>query len=363
MIECIKCGQFWESTATNLILAQGMCPGPKLYGVQQHERPWIIPAKRGPIWWGKHKLHTSHRAAWYRGVLFCTGCGHFSLNGNSLRGLGKRCYNNPAGRYCQMTIKLIRHGTKRAGFSDWPEYDNIPGKGEPMIANIAYQDTAWDNGPPPRTYNTGKTLTGEKVAEKIRDLRIRRNLTGKTSLPRLRCKTSPKQIEAEQVDFEEEVARFKRDIAKDIQHLEQQAYKEPAWITKILDKEKQQESQQARQRPSSSSSSWEQPMSDTQAVEISNFIMTTAEEQAFFAGDDCAMSSQDNNTSDAQIESEEAPPSWEQHWELETQQPATQVADSFDWEAWLAEISELPVQGYRPFDDLLKSPHYMQAPD
>ena len=103
-------------------------------------------------------------------------------------------------------------------------------------------------------------------------------------------------------------------------------------------------------------------MSDTQAVEISNFIMTTAEEQAFFAGEDCAISSQDNHTSDAQIESEEAP-SWEQHWELETQQPATQVADSFDWEAWLAEINELPVQGYKPFDDLLKSPHSTQAPD
>ena len=61
--------------------------------------------------------------------------------------------------------------------------------------------------------------------------------------------------------------------------------------------------------------------------------------------------------------SEEAPPSWEQHWEMETQQPATQVVDGFDWEAWLDEIKELPVQGYRPFDDLLKSPHYMQAPN
>ena len=120
MIECIKCGQFWESTATNLILAQGMCPGPKIYGDQQYkkERPWIIPAKRGPIWWGKHKLHKTHKAAWYRGVLYCSGCGHFSLKGQSLRGLGQPCFNNPAGRYCQMTMKLIKHGTKRAGFSD-----------------------------------------------------------------------------------------------------------------------------------------------------------------------------------------------------------------------------------------------------
>ena len=57
--------------------------------------------------------------------------------------------------------------------------------------------------------------------------------------------------------------------------------------------------------------------------------------------------------------SEEAPPSWEQHWETDTQQPATQVEDSFDWEAWLDEIKELPAQGYKPFEDLLKSPRYM----
>ena len=315
MIECIKCGQFWESTATNLILAQGMCPGPKIYGDPQYkrERPWILPAKRGNIWWGKHKLHKSHRAAWYRGVLFCSGCGHFSLKGQSLRGLGKPCHNNPAGRYCQMTMKLIKHGTKRAGFSDWPEYDNIPGKGEPHIARYAYQDTTWENGPPPKTYNTSKTVTGAKVAEKIRDLRRRRSLTGKTSLPRLSRKTNPKQIEAEQVDFEEEVARYKRDIAKDIQQLKQQAYKEPAWITKIVDRDRKQD-QQSGPRPSASSSSWEQPISDTQAVELSNFLLTSEEEQAFFNGDGDAMDSLSGQQADQREtsqESEEAPPSWE----------------------------------------------------
>ena len=128
MIECTTCGQFWEPTATKLILAQGMYPGPRLYGKIQHERPWMIPSKRGPIWWGKHRLHKSHKAAWYRGVLYCSGCGHFSLKGNSLRGLAQRCHVNPGGRYCQMTMKLIKDSTKRAGFSDWPTYDNRPGK-------------------------------------------------------------------------------------------------------------------------------------------------------------------------------------------------------------------------------------------
>ena len=155
-------------------------------------------------------------------------------------------------------------------------------------------------------------------------------------MPRLRSKTSPKQVEAEQVGFEEEVARYKRDIARDIQQLKQQAYKEPAWITKILDRDEKND-KQARQTPSSSSSRWEQPITDTQAVEISKFIMTSAEEQAFFDGEGCDTSSQ-NQSSEANQDSEEAP-SWERYWNLGRQDPQqqdTQVVDSFDWEAWLA---------------------------
>ena len=157
-------------------------------------------------------------------------------------------------------------------------------------------------------------MTGQKIAEKIRDLRLRKSLTGKTSLPRLHRKTNPKQIEAEQVDFEEEAARYKSDIAKDIQQLKQQSYKEPAWITKIIDRDMKQ-AQRTGPRPSTSSSSWEQPISDTQAVELSNYILTSEEEQAFFTGEDCAINSQASKQ-DAQIEdaqaSEEAPPGREQ---------------------------------------------------
>ena len=58
-------------------------------------------------------------------------------------------------------------------------------------------------------------------------------------MPRLRCKTNPKQLQAEQeVDFEEEVAKYKRDIDKDIQTLKKQEYREPQWIKDILGTEK-----------------------------------------------------------------------------------------------------------------------------
>ena len=53
---------------------------------------------------------------------------------------------------------------------------------------------------------------------KIRDLRPRRNLIGKKSMPRLRQKTHPMVIGAnEAVDFEEEAAKYKQDIQEDIE--------------------------------------------------------------------------------------------------------------------------------------------------
>ena len=135
----------------------------------------------------------------------------------------------------------------------------------------------------------------------------------------------------------------------------------------ILSKDQEQKPrQQAKPKQSSSSSSWEQPISDTQAVEISDYIMTHEEEQAFFSDeDDSANSSQPNRQDTLQQreenapEGEEAPPSWEQAWHDDVQQPSAIAEDTFHWVAWLDEIKQLPIQGYKPFDDLLKSPHYM----
>ena len=101
-----------------------------------------------------------------------------------------------------MTLNLIKHGANRAGFKDWPTYDNKPGPEEPEIARCALPDPDWIQESPPKTYNT-KTPTGEKIASKIRDLRLRRTLTGTTSMPRLRQKAHPIAIGAsKEVDFE-----------------------------------------------------------------------------------------------------------------------------------------------------------------
>ena len=66
-----------------------------------------------------------------------------------------------------MTMNFIKHGTNRAGFKDWPTYDNKHGPEEPEIARCAIPDPDWVQEPPPRTYNTNKMPTGEKMPPRL----------------------------------------------------------------------------------------------------------------------------------------------------------------------------------------------------
>ena len=203
-----------------------------------------------------------------------------------------------------MTMNLIRHGTKRAGFKDWPTYDNKPGPEEPEIARCAIPDPDWIQEPPPKTYNTNKTPTGEKIASKIRDLRLRRNLTGTTTMPRLRQKTHPMAIGAsKEVDFEQEVARYKHDIQRDIEKYKKQDYIAPKWIEEALGAQPQTAANNETRTEGASSSSWEKPITDSQAVEMSDYLLTEQEAQEYLS---------ENNDSDP--EQPDIGPAWEHMW-------------------------------------------------
>ena len=104
-------------------------------------------------------------------------------------------------------------------------------------------------------------------------------------MPRLVCKTNPKQVQAAQeVDFEEEIANYKRDIEKDIRSLKAQTYHEPQWIKEALRGEREPSGADTRAHSNSaSSSSWEQPLTDSQAVNLNNYILTSEEASEFFA--------------------------------------------------------------------------------
>ena len=121
-----------------------------------------------------------------------------------------------------------------------------------------------------------------------------------------------------------------------------------------------------KQQPNSSSSSsahWDQPISDTQAVELSNYLLTAEEEQEFLATQEESFSMDQFSQ-----ESEEAPLSWEVqfnssrddarienwHWDNVSstwyygpQFPfVTQIANDPNWAEWLEEVSSPPPQDY-----------------
>ena len=103
---------------------------------------------------------------------------------------------------------------------------------------------------------------------------------------------------SQQVDFEEEVRKYKQDIKEDIEQYKKQPYIEPSWVKEALWKEEQQETTGAN---SASSSSWERPLTDSQAVEMSNYLLTEQEAQAY-------------DSEEPEAENEEPGPAWEHMW-------------------------------------------------
>ena len=95
------------------------------------------------------------------------------------------------------------------------------------------------------------------------------------------------------------------------------------------------------------SSSWEQPITDTQAIEISNCIFSKDEEHAYFSEEEAAT----------------APgPAWEQTWFKDRTTDTWYYAPQYphkiegsesgdsNWEAWLAEVTTVPPPNYYYLD-------------
>ena len=114
--------------------------------------------------------------------MFCTECGAYSTGRNTFRKLAAPCRPNPKGAYAQQTKKLYE-GKLRPGLKKWPMHHNHPCNKRihdyhyyPDTDRTAVQHAGGD----PR----GLTTTGRQAADKVRDLRLRRNLTGTTTKPK-----------------------------------------------------------------------------------------------------------------------------------------------------------------------------------
>ena len=216
MLECEKCGLFWAASNTQAILDRGPCLGHNTYGAQPADRPWIIPSNGPQVVWGRTTLHRSHQAKWLRGVLYCGQCGCHSSEGQSLRNLGRRCSMNPQSKYAVDTRRMMCTGKPRQGIKEWPMDCNIPGK-ELLGRYDMYPDPRGLESksdptcdPPPtqapltpnvvevqgvvmwrlnrKTNCAGADMNldarTQRNKDKIRDLQLRRAITGSVKRPR-----------------------------------------------------------------------------------------------------------------------------------------------------------------------------------
>ena len=135
-------------------------------------------------------------------------------------------------------MRMILHDEPRPGFTRWRSDNNVPGKEANAIANMAYPDS--DRAPPrlceSKAHNvSNKTPTGEQIARKVRDRRLRQRFTGTMHFPRLTKKTNPRDIKyQEKVDFEAAIEAYKQGKDQYIKAYKAQEFIVPEWVKEAL---------------------------------------------------------------------------------------------------------------------------------
>ena len=180
-LECARCGQFWLSKHIDILDDLGPCMGHTIYGKPERDRPWVIPTGHKALRWGQQVLHKSHQAKWVRGVMYCTECGAYSTNGHTFKKLADVCKPNPKSQYAQQTRGLSQ-GKLRPGIKKWPCSHNYPGN-KRITDYHYYPEPNWKNNDTDIDDPRGLTHTGRMAADKVRDPRLRKQLTGTTKRP------------------------------------------------------------------------------------------------------------------------------------------------------------------------------------
>ena len=96
--------------------------------------------------------------------------------------LAAPCRPRPHGLYAQQT-RGLSNGRLRPGLKKWPCDHNYPGN-KRILEYHYYPDPEWTKKEPVGGDPRGLTQAGRQVADKVRDLRFRRQLTGSTKRPR-----------------------------------------------------------------------------------------------------------------------------------------------------------------------------------
>ena len=110
----------------------------------------------------------------------------------------------------------------------------------------------------------------------------------------------------------------------------------------MLDPQGNEDNETNHRHTGASNSSWEGPITDFQAVQVSDYMLTEQEAQAYFSADENENPEPDQG------------PAWERMWfsELESDQYPADLshygpeAYGAFWETWLAELHQPPPPDY-----------------
>ena len=121
---CLQCGQTWHSKHRKDIIAQGKCPGPKIWETTPSGMYPDIPKSvviGSELVWAGHKIHKTHNICWKRGLVICMRCGCLS-QGRRIVGLVKKCRGRTGENNSRNRLIRFRCGRHPVSNGKWPLY-------------------------------------------------------------------------------------------------------------------------------------------------------------------------------------------------------------------------------------------------
>ena len=121
---CLQCGQTWHSKHRRYIIAQGQCPGPKIWVTTPSgmypDIPKSVVAGSELVWAGQ-KIHKSHNVSRKQGLVICIRCGSYS-QGTRIIGLVTKCKGRAGDNNSRIRFKRFRCGMHPVYKGKWPLY-------------------------------------------------------------------------------------------------------------------------------------------------------------------------------------------------------------------------------------------------
>ena len=121
---CLQCGQSWHLKHRHFIIAQGQCPGPKIWETIPSGMYPDIPKRvvlGSELVWAGQKIHQTHNTCWKQGLVICMRCGCLS-QGTRIVGLVRKCRGRTGDNNSRIRLRRFRCGMHPVHKGKWPLY-------------------------------------------------------------------------------------------------------------------------------------------------------------------------------------------------------------------------------------------------